>query len=67
MIVPWTVPSADPEGGRGSVPPLENHKLYIFYREYAIGPPPPPHKKLDPPSPPPPPPPRENVGPPQEP
>ena len=23
-------PSADPEGGRGSGPPLENHKLYGF-------------------------------------
>ena len=59
MVVPWTVPSADPEGGRGSGPPLENHKLYIFYREKAIGPPP--LEKVGSP------PPLENVGPPQEP
>ena len=25
---------ADPEGGRGSGPPLENHKLYGFLRYY---------------------------------
>ena len=56
-IVPWTVPSADQEGGRGSGSPPENHKLYIFHRNKHVEPPP--RKKLDPPL--------ENVGPPQEP
>ena len=58
-IVPWTVPSADPEGGdRGSGLPPENHKLYIFYKNKQLEPPTP--EKVGPP-------PLENVGPPQEP
>ena len=28
-----SMPSADPEGGTGGPDPLENHKIYSFYRE----------------------------------
>ena len=60
-IVPWTVPSADPEGGTGGLDLPRKITSYIF----SIGISnwnPPPRKKLDPT-----PPPLENVGPPQEP
>ena len=64
MIVPWTVPSADPEGGGGGAgdPDLPwKITSYIFSIGNKQLDPPPTRKKLDPPPPP------ENVGPPQEP